>query len=184
VIGAERAGRTAAERMRALRARKRAEREAAADAARRAMEAEGLRQATERAAAEQLDQVERALVESGQGGLVAGQSVVDRVLAGSRELLLRAWGNPLIRMAALASADPAELARRLGCEPIEVLRLQQAANAELLDRLFGKPSQALRVDGSPAMAVQIAVSPQLAETLGVRVAERQEIQGVAEEARA
>lgn len=166
--------------MRRLRDRRRAEREAAAEAARKAALADGERARVEREAAQQLDQVEAALRQSGGGALAPGASVVDRVLAGSRELLLRCWGNPLIRMAALASAEPVDLARRLGCEPIEVVRLQQAANSDLLDRLFGKPSQAVRVDGSPAMAVQIAVSPSLAATLGVRVREIEEIQGVAE----
>jgi hypothetical protein len=167
--------------MRQLRARRRAERRAAAEAAREAALAAGEAERVQAEAVRQLDQVERALVEGGHGGLPPGASLVDRVLAGSRELVLRCWGNPLLRMATLAAADPADLARRLHCEPIEVLRLQQAANESLADRLFGKASQAVRVDGSPAMAVQIAVSPHLAETLGVRIAERQEIQGVAED---
>lgn len=142
-----------------------------------------MREAVEQRAREQLDQVSQALVASGQGALAAaGESLVDRVLAGSRELVIRVTGNPLLRQALLASADPVELARRLGCQPIEVVRIQQQADAELLDRLFGKAQQALRVDGAPAMAVQLVVSPGLAAQMHARGGEAQEIQGVAVEA--
>ena len=49
-----------------------------------------------------------------------------------RRWLLGMVGNPLVRLGRLAHADTMELARRLGCKPLELLSLQVSAARYLL----------------------------------------------------
>jgi hypothetical protein len=164
---------TAAERMRALRRRRAEARSAAARAAAAAAEAEGLRGAIETRAVQQLEAIDQALVAA--GGIASGP-LAERALAGTKELLLRAFGNPLIRMAELAAADTRKLATMMGAQPLEVRRLQHQADGELADRLFGKAPLAIRNEGGPALAIQLAVTPGLAAQIGMRVVESEQDQ--------
>jgi hypothetical protein len=149
---------TAAERMRRSRERRRA-------AERALLDRLGVRGAVERAAAEQLDRIAALLAETGQA---PGGSALERALAGSAELVLRLYGNPLVRMAELASAPTGPLAAALGAEPLEVRKLQHQADEALADRLFGRPRQQQQADGGPTVAVQINLTPKLAQALDLQ----------------
>lgn len=146
---------TAAERMRRLRARRREARRALLDRL-------GVRAAVEAEAAGQLVRIQQVLAEAGRPA--EGNSALERALAGSAEMILRLYGNPLIRLAELAAAPTALVARELGAEPIEVRRLQLEADRELADRLFGRPRQAEQRE-TATVAVQINLTPGLARAL-------------------
>jgi hypothetical protein len=169
---------TPAERQRAHRERKRAEREAAEAAAAQAAADRALAERIEAEAARQVALLDQAVDAS--GGLV-GAPLVERALGASKELVLRLWGNPLVRMAQLAATPTRELAQQLGgASLLEVRKLQHQADAELADRLFGKAPLAIRNDGAPAVQIQLAVTPGLAAAIGGRVVEAQADQGFAE----
>lgn len=148
---------TPAERARRMRERRRAARQALLDRL-------GVRGAVERAAAEQLDRIAALLAETGQA---AGSSALERALNGSAELVLRLYGNPLVRMAELASAPTALLAAELRADPLEVRRLQHQADEALADRLFGRPRQTTQGGEAATVAVQINLTPRLAQAIDI-----------------
>lgn len=149
---------TAAERMRRMRARRRAERQALLDRL-------GVRAAIEAQAAAQLDRLQALLAE--QGRAPAGASALERALAGSAELVLRLYGNPLIRLAELAAAPTELLAAELQAPPAEVRRMQLEADRELADRLFGRPRPAEQREQA-VVAVQVNLTPGLARALALQ----------------
>lgn len=149
---------TAAERMRRSRDRRRAARQALLDRL-------GVRGAVERQAAEQLERIGALLAETGQA---TGGSALERALGGSAELVLRLYGNPLVRMAELAAAPTRLLAAELGAEPLEVRKLQHQADEALADRLFGRPRQQQQSDAGTTVAVQINLTPRLAQALDLQ----------------
>lgn len=169
---------TPAQRQAAHRERKRAERRAAEDAARAAAGERALAERIEAEAARQVALLDQAVEASGGD---AEAPLVERALGGSKELILRLFGNPLVRMAQLAATPTRDLAAQLGGAPmLEVRKLQHQADAELADRLFGKAPLAIRNDGAPAVQIQLAVTPGLAAAIGGRLLESEADQGFAE----
>ena len=167
-------GLTASERQRRHRDRKRAERAAAERAARELAESQALSARIEAEAARQAALVDQAIASS--GGVTEG-ALVERALAGSRELILAKLGNPLVRMAILAATPTRELAKQLGSASlVEVRKLQHLADQDLADRLFGKAPLALRTDGAPAVAIHLAMTPGLAAAAGI-IVEDQRLEG-------
>lgn len=149
---------TAAERMRRMRERRRA-------ADRALLDRLGVRAAIERQAAAQLDRIAALLAETGQA---PGASALERALSGSAELVLRLYGNPLVRMAELASAPTRLLAAELDAPPLEVRKLQHQADEALADRLFGRPRQTQQGGEAATVAVQINLTPKLAQVLDLQ----------------
>lgn len=150
---------SAAERQRAKRARDRAARELE----RREAELAPLRLVMAAEAEQQLRQVEEALT-SEQRGLPAAE----RLLEGSRALLLKLYGNPLLRLAERAAMPVQDLARQLQCDRLEAARLQQAADGELLDRLFGKAAPAARADGAAPLVINLVATPGMQQVLNMQ----------------
>jgi len=157
---------TDAERQRRRRARQRA----AAEIARREFELAPLRLQMAVEAERQMAAVEAALGDE-QRGLPAAE----RLLEGSRALLLRLYGNPLLRLAEQEAMPTDELARRLVCDRLDAARLQHEARRELLDRLFGKAPQASRDGAAPAVVVNLVATPAIAAALEIEPA--QEVNG-------
>lgn len=148
-------GLTAAERMRRHRERRRA-------AERALLDRLGVRGAVEQQAAAQLERIAALLAETGQA---PGASALERALNGSAELILRLYGNPLVRIAELASAPTRLLAAELDAPPFEVRKLQHQADEALADRLFGRPRQSQQGGEAATVAVQINLTPRLAQAL-------------------
>jgi hypothetical protein len=149
---------SAAERQRAKRARDKAARELE----RREAEAAPLRLVMAHEAEQQIAAIDAAL-----GDDQRGLAPAERLIEGARALILRLYGNPLLRMAERAALPVDVLARRLNCPPVEAAKLQQADDRELLDRIFGKAVQAVRADGAPPIAVSIIATPGIAATLNL-----------------
>jgi hypothetical protein len=147
-----------AERQRASRARRLAERELL----KRDAELTPLRLAIAAEADRQMEAVEAALGEDHQGLALA-----ERVLEGSKALVLRLYGNPLLRLAERAAMPVDELAKQLRCDRLDAAKLQQAADQELLDRLFGKAVQATRNDGAPPIVVNLVATPGMRAALNI-----------------
>jgi len=156
--GARRAPLTAAERMRRSRARRKAELAEQRQAEARAP----LRLMLERQAAAELDAIEAQL-----GADQAGLPPLERALEGARALVLKLYGMPLLKLAETANAPAELLARLLDCSRLEAARLSLDAQRELLDRLFGKPGQAKGAGDTPAVAVQLNVTPAVAAALNL-----------------
>lgn len=159
---------TAAERMRATRARRRAVREAevAAVAAK-----EGQRQVALLPVA---DLVERH-VEAPSAAVRGRQRAYLQVLE-------TRFPAPLGRLAALFAQEPEELARRLACSRLEAQRIIfDAAKASLPYWHQAQPT-AIQMSGAPVAAVQVVVSPATAAALNLAAESEQDqrvIEGVA-----
>ncbi|WP_156910072.1 hypothetical protein [Rubritepida flocculans] len=150
---------SAAERQRRRRARLKAQRELE----RREAEMAPLRLAMAAEAERQLGEIEAAL-----GDAHRGLPVAERVAEGAKALILRLYGVPLVRMAERAAMPTAELARQLGCTGIEAARLQQEADREVMDRLWGKAPQAARGDQAAPVVVNLVATPGLAAQLKIQ----------------
>lgn len=147
-----------AERMRRLRARRRAEIEQRRQEAAK----QPLRLLLAAQAEADLALIEQHLAEEHRGLALA-----ERVLEGAKAVILRLYGHPLLRLAETANAPPELLARHLDCTPLEAARLAQEAQRELLDRLFGKPPAAKGAVETPAVAVQLNITPAVAAALNL-----------------
>lgn len=161
VTGSE--ARSAAERQRASRARRQAQRLAEREQAARAP--------VQLAVAAQAE-AELRLVEAALGDDQRGLALAERVLEGSRALILRLWGNPLLRLAETAATPVEELARRLQCERLDAARLQQEARRDVADRLFGRAPQAVKADGTPPVVVNLVATPGLVAALEIEADQR------------
>lgn len=157
VTGSE--GRSAAERQRAKRARDKAARELLA----REAELAPLRLVMAAEAERQMRQVDEALTDE-QRGLPAAE----RLLEGSKALVLALTGNPMLRMAMRAATPVADLARQLQCTRLEAARIQQADDMDLADRLFGKAVQMTRGDGAAPIVVNLVATPGMAAVLNLQ----------------
>lgn len=157
VTGSE--ARSAAERQRAKRARDKAARELE----RREAEMAPLRLVMAAEAERQLQALDEALTYE-QRGLPAAERLVE----GSKALILRLFGNPLVRMAERAAMPNADLARQLQCTRLEAARIQQAYDMDLADRIFGKAVQAVRGDGAPPIIVNLVATPGMAAVLNLQ----------------
>ena len=150
---------SAAERQRAKRARDKAARELE----KREAELAPLRLVMAAEAERQLQQLDEALTDD-QRGLPAAERLVE----GSKALILRLFGNPLVRMAERAALAPEDLARRLQCTRLEAARIQQADDMDLADRIFGKAVQATRGDGAAPIVVNLVATPGMAAVLNLQ----------------
>ncbi len=152
-------GKTGAERMRDLRARRRAERLAA--------EAQA-RDVARRQAFEQLPLMPVAAAseeERPRPGRPAGS--VARATAEWRRLMLERYRSPLIVMAEAYSRPVEELARELRCTRLEAFQVQQRAAAELAPFLHSKMPIAIQGEGLPQVGITLAVSAEAAAQMGV-----------------
>ena len=148
------AGVTGAERTRAWRARKRAERLAAE----RTAEAELARARTEQLPLLPVQHADEA--EMPRVGRPAGS--VQRMTAEWRGLLLTKYRSPLIALAETYSRPVEELARALGCSRLEAFQLQQAAAKELAPYLHSKMPLAIQAEGAAMAPIVLAMTPGLA----------------------
>lgn len=152
-----------AEMMRRLRARRKAEREAAEAATR----AEMLRQA---GAQEQLGLPLAPVM--AQEPMAEAEAAPDRAGAWKRdtrawkEFLLRRYRSPLVGLAEVAARPVAQLANELGCTRLEAFRVQMDALKELAPFLHQKMPTAVAVEGGPVVPLMIGVSQQFFGAIG------------------
>lgn len=153
-----------AERMRELRARRAAEREAS--------RRHGLSQAERSAEARQvglpLGAAGEALEPIGAGGKSGPkQGSVARHTAQFREAFLRRYRSPVIGMAEIYSRPVHELAREIGCSPAEALKLQVDCMDRVAPYVHSKMPTAVQMDGAPPVMVGIQVTAEKAAAMGV-----------------
>lgn len=148
-----------AERMRALRARKAAERRAAA--------AELAKQAR-REAHEQLPLmpvVGASEDERPRPGRPAGS--VARATAEWRQLILSRYRSPLIVFAETCNRPVEELAKDLGCTKREAFEIQLKAADYLAPFVHSKMPIAVQGEGMPQVGITLAVSAETAAQMGM-----------------
>ncbi len=151
--------RTGAERMRALRARRAAERRAAAD---------DLAKQAKREAHEQLPLmpvVAASDEERPRPGRPAGS--VARATAEWRQLILGRYRSPLIIFAEACNRPVAELAAELRCSLKDAFEIQMKAAAELAPFVHSKMPIAVTGDGPPQVGITLAVSAETAAAMGM-----------------
>ena len=155
---------SSAERMRRKRERDRA----ATLAAQQHLVGEPARQARlplAPVAAEAFSEQERA-----SGGRPAGS--VARATAAMRDVLLRRYPSPLIGLAEIAARPVEELAQQLGCTRLEAFEQQRRAMESLAPYMHSKMPIAVQADGAPLLAVQLAVSADMAARIGLAPSEQ------------
>ena len=157
-------GKSGAERMRALRARRAAERETA--------RRQGLSQSDRAAEARQvglpLGAAGEALEPIGAGGKSGPKTgSVARHTAQFREAFLRRYRSPVIGMAELYSRPVHELAREIGCTALEALKLQMDCMDRVAPFVHSKMPTAVQLDGAPPVMVGIQVTAEKAAAMGV-----------------
>ena len=144
---------SAAERMRATRARRRAAREAEAAAA-------GVKDAQHQVARLPLADLVERHVELPSAAARGRHRAYLQVLE-SR------FPAPLGRLAAIYSSDVAELSRQLACTKLEALREVVAAAKASLPYWHQAQPSAVQLSGAPVAAVQVVVSGVVAGQLGL-----------------
>ena len=100
----------------------------------------------------------------GKSGRPAGS--VARATAAMRELLLRKYPSPLIGLAEIAARPVEELAAQLRCSLLEAFEQQRRAMESLAPYVHSKMPIAVQGDGAPLVAVQLAVSADMAARIG------------------
>jgi hypothetical protein len=144
---------TAAERMRATRARRKAVREAEAAAA-------GVKQAQHQVALLPLADLVERHVELPSAAARGRHRAYLQVLE-SR------FPAPLGRMAAIYSQDVAELSRQLACTKLEALRIILDAAKASAPYWHQQQPTAVQLSGAPVAAVQVVISGDVAGQLGL-----------------
>lgn len=144
---------SAAERMRATRARRRAAREAEAKAA---GVVEAQRQVARLPLADLVEQHVELPSSAARGRHRAYLQVLET-----------RFPAPLGRLAAIYSEAPDELARKLACTKLEALREIVAAAKASLPYWHQQQPTAIQMSGAPVAAVQVVVSGAVAGELGL-----------------
>lgn len=163
-VAARDGAKSGAERMRELRARRAAEREA--------VRRQGLSQAERAAEARQvglpLGAAGAALEPIGAGGKSGPKTgSVSRHTAQFREAFLRRYRSPVIGLAELYSRPAVELAREAGCTVLEALELQRKCMVDVAPYVHSKMPTAVQLDGAPPVMVGIQVTAEKAAAMGV-----------------
>jgi len=95
--------------------------------------------------------------------------------------LIETKGSPLEELLRIGFSDLEALRREIGADTrLEAFDRRLTALREALPYLHQKLPQAIQIEGAPLMAVQIAVSPALAERLAQRPVTIEADQGVGE----
>jgi len=82
-----------------------------------------------------------------------------------QEFILKQHRSPLEVLASVYSRPLEDLAKELGCKNLEAFKLQLQAARELAPYVHQKQPQAIQMEGSGAVALQLVASPEIAKMI-------------------